>query len=144
MARPAAYAYAAVAAAAMLATLPGRTHGLGLITEPLLSDLALDRVAYAAVNFWATLLGAAFCFPVGWVIDRVGTRWVLAGHLLALGAVTVEMTGITAGGSSGFDLPVPDLQFSKAVEFVRVPADLFLLVLLTRGLGQSALSVISL
>jgi MFS family permease len=143
MRRPA-FAYAAVAAAAMLCTLPGRTHGLGLVTEPLLNDLALDRVAYAAVNFWATLLGAAFCFPVGWAIDRIGTRWILAGHLLALGAVTVAMTGISAGGSAGFDLPVPDLQFSKAIESVRVPADLFLLVLLTRGLGQSALSVISL
>jgi MFS family permease len=144
MSRPTAYAYAAVAAAAMLCTLPGRTHGLGLITEPLLKDLALDRVPMAAINFWGTLIGAAFCFPVGWVIDRTGTRWVLAGHLLALGAVTVAMTGVTAGGSVGFDLPVPDLQFSKAVEYVRVPTDLFLLVLLTRGLGQSALSVISL
>jgi MFS family permease len=144
MARPAAYAYAAVAAAAMLCTLPGRTHGLGLITEPLLKDLALDRVPLAAINFWGTLIGAAFCFPVGWVIDRVGTRWVLAGHLLALGAVCLAMTAVTAGGSSGIELPVPDLLFTKAVESVRVPTDLFLLVLLTRGLGQSALSVISL
>src|SRR5262249_58570705 len=85
--RAAAYAYAGVAAAAMVCTLPGRTHGLGLITEPLLADLALDRVPMAAINFWGTLIGATFCFPVGWVIDRIGTRWVLAGHLLALGAV---------------------------------------------------------
>src|SRR6185436_11320564 len=84
------------------------------------------------------------CFPVGWVIDRIGTRWVLSGHLLALGAVTVAMTDVTGAGSSGVELPVPDLQFTKAVEFVRVPAELLLLVLLTRGLGQSALSVISL
>ena len=48
---------------AMVATLPGRTHGLGLITEPLLADLGLDRVPFAALNFWATLLGAAFCLP---------------------------------------------------------------------------------
>ena len=33
-----------VAAAAMVGTLPGRTQGLGLITEPLLADLGLDRV----------------------------------------------------------------------------------------------------
>jgi MFS family permease len=144
MARPAAYAYAAVAAAAMLCTLPGRTHGLGLITEPLLKDLALDRVALAAINFWGTLIGASFCFPVGWAIDRIGTRWVLAGHLLALGAVCFGMTAVTPAGSSGVELPIPDLLFTKAVESVRVPPDLFLLVLLTRGLGQSALSVISL
>ena len=30
-----------VAAAAMVGTLPGRTQGLGLITEPLLADLRI-------------------------------------------------------------------------------------------------------
>lgn len=144
MAPTAAYAYAAVAAAAMLATLPGRTHGLGLITEPLLNDLALGRVPLAAINFWGTLLGATFCFPVGWVIDRIGTRWVLAVHLLALGVVCLGMTAVTATGTSGVELPIPDLLFKTGIESVRVPADLFLLVLLTRGLGQSALSVLSL
>ena len=43
-----------VAAAAMVGTLPGRTQGLGLVTEQLLADLGLSRVSYAAVNFWAT------------------------------------------------------------------------------------------
>jgi hypothetical protein len=42
-----------VAALAMVATLPGRTQGLGLITEPLLTDLQIDRVSYAVVNLWA-------------------------------------------------------------------------------------------
>src|SRR4026208_1293294 len=58
----------------MLATLPGRTQGLGLITEPMLRDLQLDRVTYANINLWATLLGAAICLPVGRVFDRVGLR----------------------------------------------------------------------
>jgi len=35
-----------VAALAMVATLPGRSHGLGLVTEPLLADLHLSRVEY--------------------------------------------------------------------------------------------------
>src|SRR5436305_11548612 len=87
-----------VAAAAMVATLPGRTHGLGLVTEPLLADLGLGRVPFAALNFWATLIGAAFCLPVGWAIDRLGVRALLAAVLLALGAVVVAMTGVTAGG----------------------------------------------
>ncbi|MBL9212306.1 MAG: hypothetical protein JNL92_17735, partial [Opitutaceae bacterium] len=34
-----------VAAVAMVGTLPGRTQGLGLITESLLRDLQIDRVA---------------------------------------------------------------------------------------------------
>src|SRR5436190_5071439 len=66
-----------VAALAMVATLPGRTQGLGLITEPLIADLHLDRVDYAAINLWATLLGAAFCVPWGWLTDRLGVRVTL-------------------------------------------------------------------
>src|SRR5262245_18464710 len=144
MGRHAAYAYAAVAAAAMVCTLPGRTYGLGLVTEPLLRNLAIDRVPFAAINFWAPILGALFCFPVGLIIDRIGTRLVLVLHLAALGATTVGMTGISSAGSSFVELPIPDLLFKSTVEWVRVPADLFVLVMLTRGLGQSALSVISL
>ncbi|MCI0702930.1 MAG: MFS transporter [Planctomycetia bacterium] len=131
-----------VAAAAMVATLPGRTHGLGLVTEPLLADLSLGRVPFAALNFWATLIGAAFCIPVGWAIDRFGVRLVLAVVLFALGVTVVAMSGITVS-SHAVELPVPEL-FVGGVEWSAVPLDLFVLVLLTRGLGQSALSVVSL
>src|SRR3954468_6782171 len=71
-----------LAAVLMLATLPGRTQGLGLITEPLLKDLNLDRTTYAHVNLWATLLGATFCFPTGYLTDRFGLR--LVGGVLTL------------------------------------------------------------
>jgi hypothetical protein len=37
------WVHVAVAALAMVLTLPGRTQGLGLFTEPLLRSLALDR-----------------------------------------------------------------------------------------------------
>src|SRR3954469_8142444 len=89
------YGWACVAAAAlaMVATLPGRTHGLGLVTEPLLRDLGLDRVDFAAVNLWGTLLGAACCVPCGWLLDRAGVRPVLAAILLALGGVVLAMAG---------------------------------------------------
>lgn len=109
-----------LAAAAMIGTLPGRTHGLGLITEPLLSDLNLDRTMYADLNLWATLLGAVFCWPAGILLDRFGTRRVLFSIALALGAVVVAMSYVTR------------------------PTSLFVLVTLTRALGQSMLSVASL
>jgi MFS family permease len=115
-----------IAGLAMVATLPGRTHGLGLITEPLLTDLRLDRVTFAVVNLWATLLGAAFCLPCGWLLDRVGSRAVLLGVTLALAASVLGMCQAQEGWGGGL-LP-----------------GLFLLILLTRGLGQSALSVASL
>src|SRR5579883_1098922 len=133
----------AVAAAAMVATLPGRTHGLGLVTEPLLADFRLDRVAFASLNFWATLAGAAFCVPVGWALDRCGLRLSLAAVLAGLGAVVLGMCDVRPGGRA-VDLPTPEFLFAGGLEWSPVPLDLFLLVLLTRGLGQSALSVVSL
>ncbi len=125
------WVHVAVAALAMVATLPGRTHGLGLITEPLLADFQLGRLAYAAINFWATLLGAVFCVPWGWLTDRLGVRAVLSATLLGLGAVVVAMSLLPgAAETTGPSVAVASL--------------LFALVLLTRGLGQSALSVVSL
>ena len=109
-----------IAAVIMLATLPGRTQGLGLITEPMLKELQLDRVAYATINLWATLLGAAICLPIGRVFDRVGLR-LATFAVTALLAVVVWTMSRMAGGT----------------------VMLFLLVLATRALGQSALSVAS-
>jgi MFS family permease len=130
-----------VAALAMVATLPGRTHGLGLITQPLLSDLHLGQVPYAAINLWATLLGAAFCLPCGWLLDRLGSRLVLVLNLLTLGSVVVWMSRVQ--GDWTVSLPLPFAEGLSAAP-VAIMMDLFLLVLLTRGLGQSALSVVSL
>ena len=55
------WANLSVAALAMVATLPGRTQGLGLVTEPLIADFEVDRVHAidAAINLWATLIGGA-------------------------------------------------------------------------------------
>jgi MFS family permease len=109
-----------VAAAAMVGTLPGRTQGLGLITEPLLADLGLDRVTYASINFWATILGAAGALGIGRAIDRFGSRNVLTGVAVALGIVVGFMSQTaTVSGLSVW-------------------------ITLTRALGQSALSVVSL
>ena len=109
-----------VAAVLMCATLPGRTQGLGLITEPMLRDLELDRISYATINLWATLLGAAICLPIGRVFDRLGLRGVTAAIVASLALVVWLMSGLTDSVMA-----------------------LFVLVLATRALGQSALSVSS-
>ena len=109
-----------LAAAAMVGTLPGRTQGLGLVTEPLIADLHIGRVDYAQLNLWATLIGSVFAVGVGRFIDRLGTRVVLTAVVIALGAVVCGM--------------------STAQSFW----PLAIAVTLTRGFGQSALSVISL
>ena len=109
----------AVAALAMVATLPGRTLGLGLITEPLLRDLKVQHLQYATMNGWATLIGSTFCLACGPLIDRFGVRSVLVAVLLALGATVLAMAKITTA------------------------AGLLAMLILTRGFGQSALSVVS-
>jgi len=109
-----------VAALAMVGTLPGRTQGLGLITEPLLRDFGVSRVAFAQINLAATLIGSLFCFGVGRLIDRRGSRLVLTVVSLCLGVVVLLMT--RTHGLPG----------------------LLVLITLTRGFGQSALSVVSL
>jgi MFS family permease len=110
----------AVAALAMVGTLPGRTQGLGLITESLLRDLHMDRVTYATVNLWGTLIGAAFCLPCGRLLDRFGSRIVLAAVVAGLGGTALAMSHIICA------------------------TGLWITVTLTRGFGQSALSVVSL
>ncbi len=109
-----------LAASAMIGTLPGRTQGLGLVTEPLMSELRIGRVEYAQVNLWATLIGSLFAVGIGRFLDRLGTRLVLTTVVIALGLVVCAMSG--------------EQSFWP----------LALLITLTRGFGQSALSVISL
>jgi MFS family permease len=132
-----------VAAFAMVATLPGRTHGLGLVTEPLLRDLGIDRVQYASINLWATLFGAIFCVPWGWLIDRLGAAAMLALTLMALGAVVVVMGQVPGTWIVTWAMPAPSWLSASGTWNTTLAMDLFLLVLLTRGLGQSALSVVS-
>lgn len=108
-----------IAALAMVGTLPGRTQGLGLITEPLLRDLQIDRVHFARINLWATLIGALFSIGVGRLIDRFGSRIVLT-------VVTISLASVVFGMSAATNV-----------------AAIAILITLTRGLGQSALSVVS-
>lgn len=109
-----------VSTLAMIGTLPGRTQGLGLVTEPLLRDLGLGRVAFAQINLVATLVGSLFCIGIGRLIDRAGSRIVLTITALALGLTVIGMSQATGAIA------------------------LLVAITLTRGFGQSALSVISL
>lgn len=108
-----------VAAVAMSATLPGRTYGLGLIKEPLRADLGISDLRFNVLNFWAIVLGAIVVIPVGWLIDRLGTRAVLAGVTALLATSVFLMSRVTSEWG------------------------LFATLTLVRGLGQGALSVVA-
>src|SRR3954466_13024780 len=84
-----------VASAAMVATLPGRTFGLALLTEPMLADLHIGHVSYGLMNLGATLLGGTLALAGGPLIDRLGSRAVLAGTAALLCASVLAMSRIT-------------------------------------------------
>jgi len=105
-----------LASLAMVATLPGRTVGLGLITEQLLVDLGVTRSSYAELNLWATFLGALFLFGTGPALDR-SLRWT----------TTVVLATFSGAVFWLAHLPGPGL--------------LLPVLILTRGLGQSSLSL---
>src|SRR5687768_6486785 len=108
-----------VAAGAMVATLPGRTVGLGAIAEPVIRELRLSRADLGTINLVATLVGALFALGVGRLVDRVGARRVCVAIAALLG-VTVVLSA-----------------------HVRGYASLTIATTLTRGLGQCALTVVS-
>lgn len=108
-----------VAAAAMSATLPGRTYGLGLIKVPLTEDLRIGDLQFNLLNFWAILIGAAVVLPVGRLIDRLGSRLTLGLVAAALAASVLLMARATD-------------EWQLAVTLT-----------LVRGLGQGALSVVA-
>ncbi len=109
-----------LASLAMLATLPGRSVGIGLITEPLIRDLSLSRLAFGEMNFWATLIGASFNLLCGPAIDRFGVRQVATLVLAVLSLVVLAFSNVVSAGV------------------------LLLMLTVMRGFGQSALSVVSL
>jgi MFS family permease len=108
-----------IAAVAMSATLPGRTYGLALIKEPLRAELEIGDLQFNSLNFWAIVLGALIVLPIGRLIDRVGARTALVAVAGALGVCVLLM--------------------SRAGSMLW----LFGTLTLVRGLGQGALSIVS-
>lgn len=108
-----------IAGLSMVATLPGRTVGLGLIAEPLMADLALSKVEFARHNLFATLVGSVFALLGGRLLDRWGIRVVLSANLFLLGLLVLLMSSYVA------------------------VASILTFLILTRGVGQSALSTTS-
>src|SRR5688500_3132758 len=103
-----------LAAVARAATLPRRPISRERRSEPVVADPAfgLDAAGLSELNSWAVVLGAVLCLPVGWLIDKVGVRLVLAGVAAGLGLSAIWL--------------------SAAAD----QRTLFLALILVRGLGQ--------
>ena len=107
-----------VSTLAMIGTLPGRTQGLGLVTEQLLKDLSISRVNFAQINLVATLIGSLFCIGIGKVVDRVGSRIVLTVTALALGLTVLGMSQLSGAAAMLVAVtltPPPDLAVTDIV-----------------------------
>ena len=111
--------YIIIAAVCMAATFPGRTQGLGMVTEFILLDLQIDRIIYGYFNLAATLIGALFCIPIGSMLDKYGVRRVLLWIMIPLSIAVLCMS------------------------MTNSPIFFFIALVFTRGFGQSALSVAS-
>lgn len=108
-----------MAAVAMIATFPGRTFGLGLIQRRLIDDLQITELDFTGINLQSSLLGALFCLPMGYFIDRFGVRSVSAVVIGLLALSVVAMAQATG------------------------PGTLLLALIFVRGLGQTSLSIVS-
>src|SRR5438046_7778897 len=93
-----------VAALSMVCTFPGRSLGRGLITEGLLADLQLDKIAFGQITLWATLIGSTFSLGCGPLIDRLGARMVLTLNALLLGAAVLAMSHVRSPASLALTL----------------------------------------
>ena len=113
-----------VGAIAMAATYPGRTHGLGMVTEPLLIGPATWPIRMAGSFIPRSICGAR-CIGACSACRSAGcsTAMIAAGSWPSI--------SVLLGGAV--------LWMSTAQHW----QDLFIGLILTRGLGQSALSVVS-
>jgi MFS family permease len=108
-----------VAAAAQMATIPGRVYRLGLITEPLLTDFGISKTTWGMLNLWATVVTAVLCVGFGTVLTRLGTRRTHHISMLGLGGATALLTVVNGAWM------------------------LFLAITLARVLGQGMLALVS-
>src|SRR5262245_35708239 len=83
------------AAAAQVATIPGRVDGLGLITEPLLKDFEISRTTYGQINLWATLVTAVLGVGFGTLVERGGIRRTYLVVMVALAVATALLTVVS-------------------------------------------------
>lgn len=103
----------------MAMTIPGQTAGLSLFIDALIADLGISRATISLTYTVATVVGALALPFIGRQIDRFGPRRAVLAITVAFALACFYM-GLTAG------------LITLAIGFV-----------LMRGLGQGALSLVS-
>ncbi|MFM9106108.1 MAG: MFS transporter [Chloroflexota bacterium] len=88
-----------VAGLAVFAAGAGQTYGFSPFVEPMLADLGFSRSLFSALYAVATLLCAASLLPAGRLVDRLGSRVLLAATALAL-AIALWLNSRAAGALS--------------------------------------------
>ena len=106
-----------IATLAMVATLPARSVGIGLVSGSLIEDFEITELDFATYNLWATIIGASLVILAGPALDKFGIRFP-SGLILGLFGVVVLWFAALPG-----------------------PALLLWVLILVRGLGQTCLSL---
>jgi MFS family permease len=103
----------------MAMTMPGRTHAISVVIDPIMADAGVSR-GMASLLFMAGTLGASFLMtPFGRWLDAQGPRRAVAVVCVLFG-LSCFQTALVSG-----------------------PATLLLAILTLRGFGQGALNVVS-
>lgn len=91
------------ASVAVVLTAPGQTPGVSPFIDPVMAELGLSRSAVSTAYLIGTLVGAAAMPSVGRLIDRFGSRVMMAAIGAVFGAVLIGLSmvsgivGLTAG-----------------------------------------------
>lgn len=80
------------ASMAQAATIPGRVHGLMLITEPLMASFGISRTLFGTLNLAATAITAVLALWYGTIIQRAGVRRTYLVLAVALGLATAMLS----------------------------------------------------
>ncbi len=79
----------------MLATGPGQSFLISIFVNPLIEELNLSRTAISSAYSIGTLIAAFGLSYVGWLIDRLGPRLMIAAITLCLGVVCLLFPLVT-------------------------------------------------
>jgi MFS family permease len=103
----------------MAMTMPGRTHAIAVVVDPIMADAGVSRGLASALFMIGTLVASFLMTPFGAWLDRQGPRRAVALVCLLFGLSCFQMAWVSG------------------------PATLLLAILTLRGFGQGALNAVS-
>lgn len=83
------------AALAIFVSGPGQTYSVSQFVDPLIDEFGWSRTTVAGLYTAGSLTAAATMIVVGWLLDRLGARLMLAGIGVCLGLAALWMSAVS-------------------------------------------------